>query len=104
MIKPMLPVAAFAASLFAGGAATAQESGIIACSSQDALVQHLASDGELVPSGCHPMNVVVMEHEGRQLCTLDVTAAAEGFVGETIGGALPTQWWTDCAALAGQLN
>jgi hypothetical protein len=103
MIKAMLTVAAFAASLSAGGA-VAQEGGIVACSSQDALVQHLASDGELVPSGCHPMNVVVMEHEGRQLCTLDVTAAAEVFVGETIGGALPTQWWTDCAALAGQLN
>jgi hypothetical protein len=95
----------WAAGVFAcfGAAAAAQESGVIACSSQDALVQYLETEGELVPDGCHTMSVAVMEHEGRQLCALDVTEAAEGFVGETIGSALPTQWWTDCAAISAQL-
>jgi hypothetical protein len=88
MIKAMLTVCCGAGDPGLPAAA-AQEGGDVACSSQEALVQYLETDGELMPDGCHPMNVAVLEHEGRQLCALDVTRPQEGFVGETIGRALP---------------
>ena len=79
--------------------ATAQNTSMTACESQQEMEQVIQSDGDLMPDGCRTLTITSVDADTGELCVLDFEATDPGLLDALQEEVTTSQWWVDCAEL-----